>query len=174
MLLEKYISDKPLARVLLIDEVIKATVPAGPIRDFFDLALTSIIVPVSNVRYGPGFGMIKPRDDLPVLETFVEKLDRMIKDMRQTNENQKATPSDTKLGDARQLSKYFAPNSVSFMITSPPYPGDHEYTKHTRLELTFRGYATTLSEFQTIKRRMIRASTTNIFKEDKERDNCRS
>lgn len=169
MLLQKYISDKPLARTLIIDDVIKSTLPRGPIQDFFNLALTSIIVPISNVRYGPGFGMIKPRDDVPVLGIFAEKLDRMIKDLRLTSEGQRTTSSSVTLGDARCLSQYFAPDTVSLMVTSPPYPGDHEYTKHTRLELIFRSYATTLKEFQVIKRRMLRASTTNIFKEDKDK-----
>jgi len=170
MLLEKYISDKPLARVYIIDDVIKAVIPAGPIRDLFALALTAIIVPVSNVRYGPGFGMTTPRDDVPVLDVYSEKLDRMIRDLKQASDRQRSTPAVTKLGDTRRLSEYFDSNSVSLMITSPPYPGDHEYTKHSRLELTFRGYASSLSEFQVIKRRMIRASTTNIFKEDKDRE----
>lgn len=170
MLLQKYISDKPLARALIIDDVIKATVPSGPVQEFFNLALTSIIVPISNVRYGPGFGMTKPRDDAPVLDMFLEKLDRMIKDLKQTTEGQRATPSNVQLGDTRCLSQYFAANSVSLMMTSPPYPGDHEYTKHTRLELTVRGYATTHHEFRLIKRRMIRASTTNIFKEDRDKE----
>lgn len=170
MLLEKYISDKPLMRVFIIDDVIRATIPAGPARDLFELALTSIIVPVSNIRYGPGFGMTKPRDDVPVLDVYGEKLDRMIRDLKQTSARQRATPAITKLGDTRRLSAYFDNNSVSLMITSPPYPGDHEYTKHTRLELIFRGYASSLREFQVIKRRMIRASTTNIFKEDTDRE----
>lgn len=55
------------------------------------------------------------------------------------------------------------------MITSPPYPGDHEYTKHSKLELIFTGYATDLTSFRTIKKRMIRGSTTNIYREDNDR-----
>jgi DNA modification methylase len=170
MLLQKYISDKPLARALMIDDAIKTIIPAGPIQELVNLALTSILVPISTVRYGPGFGMVKPRDDVPVLDIFIEKLGRMIKDLRHISEAQRAAPSTVKLGDARHLSRYFDHNSVSLMMTSPPYPGDHEYTKHTRLELSFRGYATTHNEFRIIKRRMIRASTTNIFKEDKDKE----
>jgi len=52
------------------------------------------------------------------------------------------------------------------MITSPPYPGDHEYTKHSRLELIFGDYAKSLSEFRIIKQRMLRGSTTNIYHDD--------
>src|SRR5258708_27710205 len=59
MLLEKYISNKPLARAFMIDDAICTILPNSPEKALFDLALTSIIVPISNVRYGPGFGMVK-------------------------------------------------------------------------------------------------------------------
>lgn len=170
MLLEKYISDRPLARALIINDVVSQLVPAGAYRDFFDLALTALIVPISNIRYGPGFGVVKPKQDVSVLELYCERLNRMISDIEATSELQRNTPSEVVLGDTRRLTEYFAPSSVSLMVTSPPYPGDHEYTKHTRLELTFRGYATNHEEFRVIKRRMLRASTTNIFKEDRDRE----
>lgn len=170
MLVDKYISDKPLAKASLIDDVIKANLKDGAIKSLFDLALTSIIVPVSNVRYGPGFGVIKPKDDKDVLGIFAGKLNRMIADLESVRDQQRATPSDATLGDARRLSDHFERDSVSLMITSPPYPGDHEYTKHTRLELIFRGYATNLNEFRTIKKRMLRASTTNLYNDDNDRE----
>jgi DNA modification methylase len=173
MLLPKYISDKPLGRLFIIADAIKTETPIGEIQNFFNLALDSLIVPVSNVRYGPGFGMIKPKTDMPVLELFIEKANRMIRDLQGVSPFQAQTYSEVVLGDTRQLLQFCKPNSATFMITSPPYPGDHEYTKHTRLELLFRGYATTHEQFQVIKRRMIRASTTNIYREDQEGSHVR-
>lgn len=170
MLLQKYISDKPLARAYLIDDVVNSELGADPLKAYFDLALTSIIVPISNVRYGPGFGVIKPKDDVDVLALFSQKINRMIKDLEAVSPAQKHTPSHVQLGDSRYLQGVLPPNSVSLMVTSPPYPGDHEYTKHTRLELIFRGYATNQDEFKVIKKRMLTASTTNIYKEDNDRD----
>lgn len=170
MLLEKYISNRPLARAFIIDDAIRLLVPPGPERDLFALALTAIIVPISNVRYGPGFGMVKPREDAPVLELFFAKVSRMLQDLDCTNEQQRNTLAEVRLGDSRELTHYFPPNSVDLMLTSPPYPGDHEYTKHTRLELTFREYATTHEQFRLIKQRMIRASTTNIYRDDRDRE----
>ena len=166
MLPERYISDKPLARALLINDIIQTNFHESPFRGLLDLALTSLIVPISNVRYGPGFGVIKPREDADVLSLYAAKLNRMIEDLCSTDKAQKETLSSVLLGDSRKLSDYVEPNTVTLMVTSPPYPGDHEYTKHTRLELIFRGYASNNAEFQTIKRRMLRASTTNIYKED--------
>jgi DNA modification methylase len=170
MLVPKYISDKPLAKAFIIDDVIQSNLEDGPIKNIFDLALTSIILPVSNIRYGPGFGVIKPKDDKDVLGIFNTKLNRMISDLERVNDAQRATLSQAVLGDARRLEEHFEPDSVAMMITSPPYPGDHEYTKHTRLELIFRGYARNINEFRTIKRRMLRASTTNLYNDDNDRE----
>lgn len=165
MLPERYISDKPFARSKIIDEAIERVVTGQHERDFFYLALWSILLPVSNVRYGPGFGVITPRQDADVFQLFSSKVDRMIADLEYLTEDQRDTPSDVVLGDTRNLSRFLAPESASLMVTSPPYPGDHEYTKHTRVELVFRGTASSRSDFRTIKRRMLQASTTNIYRD---------
>ncbi|MBM3302378.1 MAG: hypothetical protein FJY85_20805, partial [Deltaproteobacteria bacterium] len=170
MLDRRYMSDKVLAQVCLIDDAIGATLVDSPLKAVFDMALTSIIVPVSNVRYGPGFGVVSPRDNVDVRGALASKVNRMIRDLESVDAGQRATPARAILGDARHLSEYFEPNSAALMITSPPYPGDHEYTKHTRLELIFRSYASNLEEFRVIKRRMLRGSTTNIYKDDNDRE----
>lgn len=164
----RYISDKPLVKLTILKEIIKELTPKSN-QPFFLLALASIIVNVSNIRYGPGFGVIKAKDDIDVLRYFKQKTDRMIGDIKNNNKN-RAVYSEVFHGDARVLDQTYKKNSVDFMITSPPYPGDHEYTKHTKLELIFMGYATSNDEFRTIKKRMVRGSTTNIYKEDKERE----
>lgn len=170
MLDPRYMTDKALAQAFMILDSIQSQNVKEPLKQIFDLALTSILVPISNVRYGPGFGLIPPRSNVDVLGIFENKLNRMIYDLENVNPKQKKTPSEVVLGDARQLTKFFDPCSASLMITSPPYPGDHEYTKHTRLELIFRGYATNLDEFRVIKKRMLRGSTTNLYKEDNDRE----
>jgi DNA modification methylase len=173
MLPEKYISDKPFAKLKMLDDAIQRIVTGYHEKNFFDLALYSILLPVSNVRYGPGFGVVKPREDVDVFQIFSSKLNRMILDLEHLTENQRITPSDVVLGDTRNLSCFFAPESASLMITSPPYPGDHEYTKHTRLELVFKGKASNLDDFKTIKRRMLQASTTNIYRDLDDSDTVR-
>lgn len=164
----RYISDKPLVKIKLLKSAVEQSV-VGANHDLFMFAISSILVPVSNVKYGPGFGIGKIKEDVDVLKVFCEKVALMISDLSKVNDVQKATFAQTMLGDSRTLSKYVSENSVALMITSPPYPGDHEYTKHSKLELIFQGYATDLASFRTIKKRMIRGSTTNIYKEDNER-----
>lgn len=166
---KRYISDKPLIKIELLRSAVNRLNCESRYKEFFSFAIASILVPVSNVKYGPGFGIGKIKEDFDVLATFNKKLDMMIKDLSCVTAEQKSTFSDTLLGDSRQLSQYIEPNSISLIITSPPYPGDHEYTKHSKLELIFQGYATDLASFRTIKKRMIRGSTTNIYRNDNER-----
>ena len=167
MLTERYISDKPFAKAILIRQIIDNLKLVN--RDLFQFALTSILVPISNVSYGPGFGIKKPKDDVDVVNLFDLKIQRIISDLDNISDKQKETGHQLFLGDSRVMTKFVKPESISFIITSPPYPGDHEYTKHTRLELIFDGIATDLQEFREIKKRMIRGSTTNIYKDDNDR-----
>ena len=121
------------------------------------------------MKYGPGFGVGKIKEDADVLKEFKNKAELMIHDLKSVSDQQRQVESITILGDSRKLTKYVPENSVSLMITSPPYPGDHEYTKHSKLELISQGYATDVASFRVIKKRMIRGSTTNIYREDNER-----
>lgn len=165
----RYISDKPLVKVESLRAAINQVKMANNYKDLFMFAVSAILVPVSNVKYGPGFGIGKIKDDADVIGIFNNKVEEMIRDLASVNEEQRNTETTTLLGDSRQLSKYIDPNSISLIITSPPYPGDHEYTKHSKLELIFNGFAYDLSSFRVIKKRMIRGSTTNIYKEDNEK-----
>jgi len=166
---ERYVSNVPFAKLHIIKEELKKSKWKNEaLRNFFFLTFSSIILPSSNVYYGPGFGVRKPRKDVDVYGLFRDKLERMVLDLNNINEERRTVKSDTILGDARNLKSYFKPNSVDIMITSPPYPGDHEYTKHSRLELMFLDYANSMGEFRKIKKRMLRGSTTNIYKSDHE------
>jgi DNA modification methylase len=174
-LVDRYISDVPFAKLIMIrDELRELEWANKSLEKLFGLAISATILPVSNVRYGPGFGIAKPKSDAPVFEIFEKRIRRMIDDLeRISNSSKLDIESKVHLGDSRIMSKYLEPNSIDIIITSPPYPGDHEYTKHSRLELMFNELALSLEEFRVIKKRMLRGSTTNIYKEDNEGNSVR-
>lgn len=174
MLDKRYLSDKPFYKMLLVKNAISSMEIDVKTRNLLNFALSTILVPVSNVKYGPGFGIGKIKDDVDVLSIFKAKLNLMINNLKNVTEKQINTQTNSILGDSRMLCEYIKQNSISLIITSPPYPGDHEYTKHSRLELIFEGMATDLSSFRQIKKRMLRASTTNIYREDNERENVKN
>lgn len=169
----RYISDKPFARLMIIQQAINEVVTplyGKSFYNFFHTAFSSIIVPSSNVTYGPGFGVKKAIPDFDVFGTFKKKVERMLNDLKSVENNgNKTTPFTIIHGDARQMADYLEPDSVDCMITSPPYPGDHEYTKYTKLELMIENNIVSKADFRTIKKRMLVGSTTNIYKECNDR-----
>ncbi len=164
----RYMSDKPFTRAQVLKEVIEEKVKTPEIAKLLQLALAAIIVPISNIRYGPGFGVIKPKDDFNVLGLFREKVSRIMLDLETLPNDKREVSTQTFLGNSRELENVLPAESVDLMITSPPYPGDHEYTKHTRLELTFMRYVDTMKDFRHIKQRLMRSATTNIYRTDNE------
>lgn len=163
---KRYISKKPIIKIHIIKDQIDKICTEEEQHKMFSFALSSILVPISNVKYGPGFGVGKAKDDVDVLDLYVEKLDMIESDIEKVDEEQINTPAMAILGDSRIMSEYIGENKVSLMITSPPYPGDHEYTKHSKVELIFNEMAGDLASFRKIKKRMIVSSTTNIYKEN--------
>ena len=154
---------------MAIDETLKKNTPKA-VRNFFHTAFSSIIVPVSNISYGPGFGVRKARNDYNVFGLFEQKVNRMLGDLDKVKDKECVkTPFKIIHGDSRRLSGYLAEASVDHMITSPPYPGDHEYTKHTKLELMIEHNVVSKEDFRVIKKRMLVGSTTNIYKECNDR-----
>jgi len=163
----RYISKLPLHKCLLILSEINEIEDIS-IKNFYNLALYSILVPASNVRYGPGFGIGPIKQDVDVLGLFMKKTTRMISDLASINIEEAQVPSKVLLGDSRMVSKLLQNSKVDYVITSPPYPGDHEYTRHTRIELQLSGMAKDKKEQRLIKERMVRSSTRAIYKGDNE------
>ncbi|MFQ5980024.1 MAG: hypothetical protein ACE5OZ_17975 [Candidatus Heimdallarchaeota archaeon] len=166
-LLERYFSDLPAKKLLAIKHVI-GNLESSTNKDILLLALASILVPSSNVRFGPGFGLIKPKADVDVLSLLKEKIERITSDLKYVQQLNCDVPTSVCLGDARNLSGTFENKKYNHVITSPPYPGDHEYTRHTRLELAFLDFVDDMQSIRTIKKRMIRGSTRNVYSIDNE------
>jgi len=168
MMEERYISDRSLGQFLLLQQVIDSESSlTKPVRNLLNFALSAILVPCSNVRYGPGFGVSSKVKVVDVYEKFESKMFRILEDLANPDvRTNRSIEAKVHLGDSRNLSKYIAPHSVDAMITSPPYPGDHEYTKHSRIELIWCEMAKDKAEFRQIKQRMLRGSTTNVYRDD--------
>jgi len=163
----RYISKKPLEKVIIIQEELES-ISDQEMKDFFSLALYSILVPASNVKFGPGFGIGPIKNDSEVIDLYRKKTLKMIEDLEFSTTKQKKTPTEVYLGDSRRLTEMLDEDSIDHMITSPPYPGDHEYTRHTRLELVISGMAKSKLEIRGIKDRMVRCSTRSVYKTDDE------
>ena len=107
-------------------------------RDFFNLGLLSILESVSKTSKAGGFLRLTKnyvRKDL-IEPKFLLRIDSMISDVqefkRQMNGNN--TSAEALLNDARKLSTTRIYDAV---ITSPPYPNRHDYSRIYSLEMLF-------------------------------------
>ena len=111
-------------------------------HDFINLAFLSILESVSNTAKAGAFLRTVDRDIDPnkIMPVFLTRLDRMIADIELAGavndhriDNSEGSASAT-LGDARSIDGEEEYDSV---ITSPPYPNRHDYTRIYSLELFF-------------------------------------
>ncbi len=114
------------------------TIHNPEVRDFYMLGLLSILESVSNTSKSGGFLRITKRkvSGKDVLPKYLSRIEAMISDVEKFNANLKfpSTRAYAEISDSRQLStqrKYDA------IITSPPYPNRHDYTRIYGLEMIF-------------------------------------
>lgn len=139
-------------------------------RSFFKLALVSALVGrIADIKFGPEVYCLSEPRRTAVVPSFRRLASTMIEDIENNRElSRRHIGSDVVLGDSRQagLLKRVAPTGVDFVITSPPYPAEHDYTRNTRLELVVLQYVLSVADLRQLKRRMLRCHTKGIYKGD--------
>ena len=124
-------------KLLRIRQAIHDLEPANA-RDFFNLAFLSILESVSNTAKAGAFLRMVERKINPgeVKSIFLSKVDCMIADLAaicQVDRKKEGNASAIS-GDARKIEGSRLYDAV---ITSPPYPNRHDYTRIYSLELFF-------------------------------------
>lgn len=180
-----WLSEKPLKKMKVLKYHVEE-LPDDAVTDLFKLAMIAILPEdVGNVRFGPEATRDrKQAGDKDVLMYFERKL-RQIEDdletVQQTMDSDEIAVGDVEIiqADAReiadQLREYSAllhsekhQGEVDYVITSPPYPAEHDYTRNQRLELIWLNAAADNKELQQIKKSNIRSHTKNIYVDDNE------
>ncbi len=135
------------------------------IKDLLRLALGKSTFDGSYVSLCPGTTFYPLRYKPEFWDLFTDKIFQIYKDLQNVqrfNHYGKSTLINDSCLSAR---KYIEEDSIDFIITSPPYPNDLEYTRQTRLELYLLDFVKNMDEVQRIKRNMVKGSTKLIFKE---------
>lgn len=106
------------------------------IRDFYSLGLLSILESMSNTTKAGGFLRIVQRDVSAdeVYPTFLARIRQMIEDVVSLNNNFSNVKVCARTSDSRKLS---TKKKFDAVITSPPYPNRHDYTRIYGLEMIF-------------------------------------
>lgn len=130
------------------------------------LALMSVIVnDVSNIGFGPEVYVARKRTKVAFYEILFQKLSQIKDDLLYTQTIQQPGKAIIHHGDARNLCKYVQ-SPVHFVISSPPYPNEKDYTRITRLEMVLLGYMQNKQDLRQIKEAMLRSHTRNLFVND--------
>jgi hypothetical protein len=174
MLERGWISKRPLRKALALkDAILRGRDPT--LVEALMLALVADLpTNIGNMKFGPQIYRGPAKEDVDPLPLLWSRVDAMVNDLRAPANRMPFSKPNVLLGDARTLRpilrKHFTTNlpQIGFVICSPPYPTEHDYTRHTRLELAFTDSVTTLGCLQTIKRTMIRSHTKGIYKGDED------
>lgn len=165
LIIKNSICDKPLNKVLLLKEAILNA--HSKYENYFLLALAkNIVYSYSNIKFGPEIGISrKKKYDVDVVSIWMDQISVMKKDLENYS-FLRDTRSDIINGDARSISKLPIRRKVNFVITSPPYPNEKDYSRTTRLESVLLGYINNKDQLRSMKKQFIRSNTKNIYKED--------
>ena len=131
-MLMKFFPEDVIDKILFVREWIEKKEPKQT-RYFFLTALLSILEEVSYTRKDGGFLRILKRENIPDLKSvYLSKLHRMAQGIEFVNDLPSVAIQAIE-GDARKMG--LKSSSFSAVITSPPYPNRHDYTRVYLLEL---------------------------------------
>jgi DNA modification methylase len=169
LLIKDSISEKPLHKALVLREAIEELAEPEFI-DHHRLAFArELVYSISNLRFGPEVGTGKTKVDVPVVSTWLTRVDSIAEDLSVENIQEMAkTPSFVKLADSRHLDTSLEPLTFDAVITSPPYPNEKDYSRTTRLESVILGFMTTSKDLRKHKKTFVRSNTRGVYKADED------
>ena len=107
----------------------------------------------------------KKKEDVDLYAVLQAKLRKIRQDLSLAQEIEEPGTATIYTGDARELRKWVQ-RPIEFMITSPPYPNEKDYTRTTRLEMVLFDFIQDRRDLRRVKDYMLRSHTRNIFKSD--------
>lgn len=170
-----FISDKPLIKVLILKEIINS-ISDMAIRNFFKIALANLIVnKAGNIGFGPEIYKTKPKEDIEAINHYYTITQKMIQDLelyRNSNGISHIIQGDSRFID-RCLGDHLL-GKINYIITSPPYPNEKDYTRSTRLENVLLDFINTKQDLRNSKEKLLRSNSRNIFVGDQDGDNIKN
>lgn len=163
LLLTNSISPLPLHKTLVLLDAIDHAVRY---RNHLRVALARALVStISNLHFGPEVGVGPPKDDAPVISTWLGRVLQIAHDLRSL-QGLPQTETNVHHADARNLTALLDAKTIDAVITSPPYPNEKDYTRTTRLETVLLGFIRDKKTLQDLKRTMVRSNTRGVYKQD--------
>lgn len=162
--LNQWLSPRLQQKVSLLKSII-SEINDKKIRELFLLAMSKSCFDASYVSLCPGTTFYPFREKEEFWNLFTDKIIQMHDDLKAIQIHNHYGKTKTITDSCLNAQSHLKDNSIDFIITSPPYPNDLEYTRQTRLELYLLDFAKNMNDIQKIKRSMAKGSTKLIFKE---------
>jgi DNA modification methylase len=135
------------------------------VKNVLLLALSKSCFEASYVQLCPGTTFYPFREKPEFWDLFSKKAIQIYQDLEKVQKHKNYGCSQLIKDTCLNAKDYIRPNSIDFIITSPPYPNDLEYTRQTRLEMYLLDFVKNMEDVQQIKKKMVKGSTKLIFKE---------
>ena len=165
LLLKNSISPLPLHKTLVLLGAIDRH-GGQQEQQYGRLALANALVNhVGNLKFGPEVGVGQVRHDARVVDVWTELMHTMAGDV-EAHKERSGVAAEVIEADAREAGQVLAPESVSVVVTSPPYPNEKDYTRTTRLESVVLGFIRDRQELRALKRNLIRSNTRGVYRSD--------
>lgn len=173
MIKRRWISSHKAQRVVTLASAIQEVCTQPSIQGVFLLALASSTVRrIADIKFGPEVYVRSTPNRHRVDFSFIANVNAMLEDLRDVNHKDQTWPTSTVLlGDARMLGDRIR-EKVDCVITSPPYPSEHDYTRATRLELALLRFVSNMLDVRGIKQQMIRCHTKGVYSTDTDKSYC--
>ncbi len=165
LLLTNSISPRPLHKTLVLLDVLRAHSDERYLRHELLALAKALVFSISNLHFGPEVGVTKPKQDAPVLESWLTEIRSMVHDLRSLG-SLESMPAKVFHADARDIKHLLPPSSIDAVITSPPYPNEKDYTRTTRLESVLLGLIRNKAELRELKKGLVRSNTRGVYKGD--------
>lgn len=133
-ILQKSFSDLTLKYIYSLRDSINSV--NSPEKDFFLFSLLSILDNVSKAKKSGGFLRITDHKKVTpkvVQKMFIETSEKLMDDIRTFKYSDASTSAI--VGDARKYPDEVKSRNFDAILTSPPYPNRHDYTRIYELEL---------------------------------------
>lgn len=169
MIERKWISSLPFYKSIALREDIVSNAPAA-YRDVLLLTLTSLLVTdIANIKFGPELYCVKAKDDVDVATLFERNIAKIVHDLKTVQDIRNPGEARVISGDSRDISTVLRQQGIAqvdYVITSPPYPTEKDYTRNTRLELAYLGFVRDKKSLRYIKDKMVRSHSKGIYSTD--------
>lgn len=170
ILLKDSISPLPLHKALSLLETIRECKKDNFYKHELLAFVKSLVFDFSNLHFGPEVGVSRTKkEDVDVVNAWLENIMIMADDIEKY-EQMTSIKSEVRLADSRSLTDILPRNSVDFVITSPPYPNEKDYTRTTRLESVILGFINNREDLRLIKKSLLRSNSRGVYRGDNDDD----